>query len=75
MLCESKTGYLLNLIIYVKATTKHPQQPEPLPMKFDECKSQSQVVFSLLHDYLHVVYCVTLDNYYTFSELANTLPS
>ena len=36
MLCKSKTGYLLNFIIYTGATTEYPDQPDPLPMKFDE---------------------------------------
>ena len=62
MLCESKTGYLLNFIIYTGATTEYPDQPDPLPTKFDEYKSPSKVVLSLLHDYLHKGYCVTLDN-------------
>ena len=53
ILCESKTGYLLNFIIYAGATTEYSDQPDPLPMKFDEYKSPSKVVLSLLHDYLH----------------------
>ena len=44
-------------------------------MKFDECKSPSKVVLSLLHDYLHKGYCVTLENYYTSPELADVLVS
>ena len=68
MLCESKMGYLLNFIIYTGATTEYPDQPDPLPVIFDEYKSPSKVVLSLLHDYLHKGYCVTLDNYYTFPE-------
>ena len=36
MLCENKMGYLLNFIIYTGATTEYPDQPDPLPMKFDE---------------------------------------
>ena len=73
MLCENKTVYLLNFIIYAGATTEYLDQLDPLPMKFGECKSRSKVVFSLLHDYLHKVYCATLDNYYTSSELADAL--
>ena len=40
-------------------------------MKFDEYESPSKVVLSLLHDYLHKGYCVTLDDYYTSPELAD----
>ena len=75
MLCESKTGYLLNFIIYTGATTEYPDQPDPLPMKFNEYKSPSKVVFSLLHDYLCKGDFVTLDNYYTSPELADALVS
>ena len=71
MLCESKTGYLLNFIIYTSATTEYLDQPDPLPMKFHEYKNPSKVVLSLLYDYLHKGYCVTLDNYYTSPELAD----
>ena len=70
MLCERKTGYLLNFIIYTDATTKYPDQPDLLTMKFDESKSPSKLLFSLLHDYLHKVCCVTLDNYYNSPKLA-----
>ena len=63
MLCQSKTGYLLNFIFYRGATTEYPDQSEPLPIKFAEYKSPSKVVLSLLHDYLHKGCCVTLDNY------------
>ena len=75
MLCESKMGYLLNFIIYTGATTEYPDQPDPLPVIFEEYKSPSKVVLSLLHDYLHKGYCVTLDNYYTSPELADALVS
>ena len=75
MLCESKTGYLLNFIIYTGATAEYSVQPDPLPIKFDEYKNPSKVVLSLLHDYLHKGCCVTLDNYYTSLELANALVS
>ena len=45
MLCESKTGYLLNFIIYTGATTEYLDQPDPLLMKFYECKSPSKLFF------------------------------
>ena len=73
MLHESKTVYLLNFIIYKGATTKYPDQPDPLPMKFDEYKSPSPVVLSFLHDYIHQGHCNTLNNYQIFPELANAL--
>ena len=75
MFCENKTGYLLNFIIYTGATTEYPDHPDPLPMKFDEQKSPCKVALSLLHDYLHKDYCVTLDNYYTSPELGDALVS
>ena len=56
MLCESKTGYLLNCIIFKGAATKYPDQTDSLPMKFDEYKSSSEVVLALLHDYSHKGY-------------------
>ena len=65
MLCESETGYFLNFIIYTGATTEYPNEPADLHKSFEEYKSPSKVVFSLLHDYLGKGCCVTLDNYYT----------
>lgn len=73
MLRERKTVYLLNFIIYKGATTTYPYQPDPLPMKFDEYKSPSKIILSLLHDYIHQGYCNTLNNYHIFPELANAL--
>ena len=75
LFCESKTGYLLNFIIYTGATTEYLDQPDPSPVKFDVYKSPSKVVLSLLNDYLHKGYCVTLDNYYTSPELTDALVS
>ena len=75
MLCESRTGYLLNFIIYTGATTKYHEPLNRLPMVFDDYKSPSKVVLSLLCEYLNKGYCVTLDNYYTSPELANALIS
>lgn len=52
-----------NFITYKGANTKYLDQSDWLPMKFEEYKSPSKVVLSLIHDYLHKGCCVTLDNY------------
>ena len=49
--------------LYRRAAAEYPAQPDTLPMKFDEYENPSKVVLSLLNDYLHKGYCVTLDNY------------
>ena len=54
---------LFMLFIYTGATTKYPNQHGPLSIKRDEYISPSKVILSLLHDYLHKCYCVTLENY------------
>ena len=73
MLCESQTGYLLKFIIYTGATTTYPDAPPDLLTSFDDHKSPSKVVLSLLTGYVNAGYCVTLDNYYTSPELAKEL--
>ena len=71
MLCESATGYIFNFIIYTGATTEYVNRI-PSIKDFDNLKSPSKIVLSLLYQYVNG-YCVPLDNYYTSSELAKEL--
>ena len=77
MLCESSSGYLWNFIVYTGATTDYtePEQPANNPFNFEDLKSPSKVVLSLLSDLLGEGYSVTLDNYYTSPEIAQILLS
>lgn len=54
MLYESSSGYLWNFIIYTGATTDYtePEQPANNPFNFEDLKSASKVVLSLLSDLL-----------------------
>ena len=73
MLSKSNTGYLLNYIVYVGASTAYPNAPANLQLLFEDYTSPSKVVLSLFHRYLNKGYCVTLDNYYTSPELGKAL--
>ena len=75
MLCVSNTGYLSNFIIYTEAATNYTAPLINLPMPFDNYKSLSKVVVSLMTDFLQCGYCLTLDNYYISPEIAETLLS
>ena len=69
MLCESSTGYLTSFIIYTGATTDYGTLEEnQLAKPFEDYKSPSRVVLSLLKPLLNKGYVVTLDNYYTSPE-------
>ena len=79
MLCKSSTGYLSWFITYAGAGTNYEDcsdisLPEDkgrnLPTNFDEIKSPSKVVLSLMKPFLNKGYHLTLDNYYTSPELA-----
>lgn len=63
----------MNLIVYTGSTTIYPNPTCNLPLVFDDYKNPSNIVLSLLDNYLRKGYCVTLDNYYTFAELAKAL--
>lgn len=83
MLCESNTGYLSKFIIYTGATTDYGNCSDinlpvgnddlNLPDAFDDYKSPSRVVLSLMRPFLDKGYVLTLDNYYTSPELAIAL--
>ena len=66
MLCESKTGYVYNMSIYVGKGTQF--DPE-----YDEYRVSSHIVLSLMKLLFGKGYCVTLDNYYTSPQLADAL--
>lgn len=68
MLCESKSGYVYQFIIYTGKGTIFDDNYQHL------CKS-SQVVMTLLKPLLNKGYCLTTDNYYTSPELADILLS
>ena len=75
MLCESNTGYLSNFIIYTGATTNYTAPLVNSQIPFDNYKSSSKVVVSLMTDFIQCGYCLTLGNYYTSPEIAETLLS
>ncbi|GBN81315.1 PiggyBac transposable element-derived protein 4 [Araneus ventricosus] len=66
ILCESKSGYVYQLIIYTGKDTLFDDNNQHL------CKS-SQVVMTLMQPLLNKGYCLTTDNYYTSPELADIL--
>lgn len=66
MLCESKTGYVYKMTIYVGKGTQF--DPE-----YDEYPVSSRVVLSLMKSLFGKGYCVTVDNYYTSPQLADAL--
>lgn len=68
MLCESKSGYVYQFIIYTGKDTLFDNNYQYL------CKS-SQVVMTLMQPLLNKGYCLTTDNYYTSPELADILLS
>ena len=74
MLCESRTGYLLGIIIYTGATSEYPEPSNTFLHKpFAEFGNPSKVVMSLRDKYLGQGYSLTVDNLYTSPELAKFL--
>ena len=74
MNCESLTGYLLGFIIYTGSETNYKDAGDMvLPKNFDEYKTPSRVVMSLMAPYINQGYVVTLDNLYSSPELAEIL--
>lgn len=68
MLCESKSGYVYNTIIYTgKGTIQN--------VDGDELAVSTQVVLALIEDLLGKGYCLTVDNFYTSPQLAEILIS
>lgn len=66
MLCESKTGYVYNMTIYVGKGTQFDPEYDAYPVS-------SRVVLSLMKPLFGKGYCVTVDNYYTSPQLADAL--
>ncbi|MEM7299394.1 MAG: hypothetical protein AAF391_14145, partial [Bacteroidota bacterium] len=82
MLCESSSGYLSKFIIYSGAATDYgdcsgidlPQDHvRSLTTVFEDLKSPTKVVLSLMRPFFNKGYHLTLDNYYTSPELAIVL--
>lgn len=75
MNCESSSGYLLRFIVYTGEGTDYGEFNHVLPKSkpFDDYKSPSRVVLSLVQKYINHGYILTLDNYYTSPELAEAL--
>lgn len=74
MNCESRSDYLLGFIVYVGSETDYGNAGTmKLPKPFDDYKTPSKVVFSILRSYVNQGYKVTLDNLYTSPELASAL--
>ena len=66
MLCESKTGYVYNMTIYVGKGTQFDSE-------YDEYPVSSYVVLFLMKLLFGKGYCVTVDNFYTSPQLADAL--
>ena len=75
MVCESNTGYLLQFIVYSGASTVYQEPVVEVSKQFENYINPSKVVLSLLHGFYNKGYCVTLDNYYTSSEIVKDLLS
>ena len=73
MICESASGYLLDFIIYTGSSTVYRYSGPNLPKTFEEYKSPSKVVLSLIEPYLNKGYKLAVDNYYTSPELLKAL--
>ena len=66
LLCEAKTGYVWNSIIYVGKGTQF--DPD-----YNGLLVSSYIVMSLMKPLLGKGYCVTMDNYYNSPQLADML--
>lgn len=66
LLCESKSGYVWNFIIYTGKQTNLDKDYENLPIS-------SQVVMTLSKPLLEKGYCITMDNFYNSPQLADLL--
>ena len=65
-LCKSSTRYAWNIIIYTGKDTDYNILPDDYAMG-------TKVVLSLSEQLLNKGYCITVDNFYTSPELADTL--
>lgn len=66
MLCESHSGYVWSIIIYVGKGTDISEENK-------ECSFSTQVVLALSKPLLNKGYCLTMDNYYNSPELGEIL--
>ena len=66
MLCESKSGYVWDFIIYTGKTTVYDDAYKHLPVS-------SKVVMTLMKPLLNKGYCLTIDNFYSSPDLAEML--
>ncbi|CAK9810908.1 PiggyBac transposable element-derived protein 4 [Anthophora plagiata] len=66
LLCESKSDYVYNFIIYTGKNTVLNREFEDLPMS-------PQVVMTLMRPLLNKGYCLTMDNFYNSLGLADLL--
>ncbi|GFV21212.1 piggyBac transposable element-derived protein 4 [Trichonephila clavipes] len=66
MLCESHSGYVWSIIIYVGKGTDVSEENK-------ECSFSTQVVLTLSKPLLNKGYCLTMDNYYNSPELGEML--
>ncbi|GFT39160.1 piggyBac transposable element-derived protein 4 [Trichonephila clavipes] len=66
MLCESHSGYVWSIIIYVGKGTDVSEENK-------ECLFSTQVVLTLSKPLLNKGYCLTMDNYYNSPELGEML--
>ncbi|XP_035206016.1 piggyBac transposable element-derived protein 4-like [Stegodyphus dumicola] len=66
MLCESHSGYVWSIIIYVGKGTDISEENK-------ECSFSTQVVLTLSKPLLNKGYCLTMDNYYNSPELGEML--
>lgn len=66
MLCESKSGYVWNMIIYTGKGTLLSEDYKGLPVS-------TQVVMDLMSPLLGKGYCLTMDSYYNSPQLADIL--
>lgn len=68
LLCESKSGYVWNFLIYTGKGTV-------IGNEFRELPVSSQVVMNLAKPLLNKGYCLTMDNFYNSPQLADLLIS
>ncbi|GFS30548.1 piggyBac transposable element-derived protein 4 [Trichonephila inaurata madagascariensis] len=66
MLCESHSGYVWSIIIYVGKGTDVSEENK-------ECSFFTQVVLTLSKPLLNKGYCLTMDNYYNSPDLGEML--
>ena len=66
MLCESKSDYVWNFIIYTRSGTVYDTAHNDLLLF-------TKVVMTLMKPLLNKGYCLTVENYYTSPQIVNIL--